>query len=179
MTRILLAFRSFFSILARGTLAADVAAKLGLTPKPKVTPRAAEPARQATASDGALQLLGVLQNEARLVDFLMEDIAAFSDEQVGAAVRELHEKCRQALDRHLKLAPVIDGVEGTPARLDLAGPHAQAPGAVRFIGKVPPDGKATGGTLRHKGWRAERVTLPPLGGKQHVDLLAPAEIEIE
>lgn len=179
MTRILLAFRSFFSILARGTLAAGVAAKLGLVPKPRMAPRAAEPARQATASDGALQLLGILQSEARLVDFLMEDIAAFSDEQVGAAVRELHEKCRQALDRHLKLAPVIDGVEGTPARLDLAGPHAQTPGAVRFIGKVPPDGKAAGGTLRHKGWRAERVTLPPLAGKQQVDLLAPAEIEIE
>ena len=179
MSRILLAFRCFFSILARGTLTADVASVLSLAPKPKSAPKPAEPARQATAADGALQLLGLLQNEARLVDFLMEDISAYSDDQVGAAVRDLHEKCRQTLDRHVKLSPVIDGVEGTPTRLDLAGPHAQVPGAVRFIGKVPPDGKATGGTLRHKGWRAERATLPSLGARQDASLLAPAEIEIE
>ena len=179
MSRIGLAFRSFFGILARGALTAGIASELGLAPKPKSAPRPAEPARRTTAADGALQLLGILQNEARLVDFLMEDIAGYSDEQVGAAVRDLHPKCRQALDRHVKLAPVIDGVEGTPTRLDLAGPQAQAPGAVRFIGKVPPDGKAAGGTLRHKGWRAERADLPPLGARQEASLVAPAEIEIE
>jgi hypothetical protein len=179
LSRILLAFRSFFSILARGALSPALAARLGLMPKLKTPARAAEPARQTSAADGALQLLGILQNEARLVDFLMEDVSAYDDRQIGAAVRELHGKCRQALDRHFKLAPVIDGVEGTPARLDLAGPHAQTAGAVRFIGKVPAEGKAAGGTLRHKGWRAERATLPPLASKQEANLLAPAEIEIE
>ncbi|MBI4873812.1 MAG: DUF2760 domain-containing protein [Acidobacteria bacterium] len=179
MSRISLAFRSFFGILSSGALPAGAASALGLAPKLKAAPRPAEPARQATAADGALQLLGILQGEARLIDFLMEDISAYSDDQVGAAVRNLHEQCRQALDRHLKLVPVIDGVEGTPARLDLAGPRAQAPGAVRFLGKVPPDGKAAGGTLRHKGWRAERVTLPPLSAKGEASLIAPAEIEIE
>lgn len=179
MSRISLAVRSFFGILTRGALSPAVASALGLVPKLKTAARPAEPARQTSAADGALQLLGILQNEARLVDFLMEDISAYSDQQIGAAVRELQGKCRQALDRHFKLAPVIDGVEGTPTRLDLAGPHAQAAGAVRFIGKVPAEGKAAGGTLRHKGWRAERATLPPLASKQEANLLAPAEIEIE
>lgn len=179
MSRISLAFRSFWGILTGGALPADVAAALGLSAKPRSTPKPAAPTRQATPADGALQLLGILQSDARLIDFLMEDISAYADDQVGAAVRDLHEKCRQALDRHLKLAPVIDGVEGTPTRLDLAGPHAQAPGAVRFLGKVPPEGKASGGTLRHKGWRAENVQLPALGARQDTSLLAPAEIEVE
>lgn len=179
MSRISLAFRSFWGILTGGALPADVASALGLAAKPKSAPKPAAPSRQATPADGALQLLGILQSDARLIDFLMEDISAYADDQVGAAVRDLHEKCRQALDRHLKLAPVIDGVEGTPTRLDLAGPHAQAPGAVRFLGKVPPEGKASGGTLRHKGWRAENVQLPSLGARQDISLLAPAEIEVE
>ena len=179
MSRILLALRSFWSILFTGALPAGAASALGLAPKPKSAPKPAEPARQASPSDGALQLLGILQNEARLIDFLMEDIASYSDDQIGAAVRDLHGKCRQALDRHVQLAPVIDGVEGTPARLDLAGPHAQAPGAVRFIGKVPPQGTPTGGTLRHRGWRAEKATLPALGKKDDPRLLAPAELEVE
>lgn len=179
MNRILLAFRSFWSILISGKLSPQAAAALELAPRPKAAPKPAEPARQATAADGALQLLGILQSEARLVDFLMEDIASYSDEQIGAAVRDLHGKCRQALERHVQLAPVIDGVEGTPARLDLAGPHAQAPGAVRFLGKLPPQGTPTGGTLRHRGWRAEKVSLPALRKNDDPRLLAPAEIEVE
>jgi hypothetical protein len=179
LSRISLAFRSFWGILTGGALPPDVASALGLAAKPKAAPKPAAPSRQATPADGALQLLGILQSDARLIDFLMEDISAYADEQVGAAVRDLHEKCHQALDRHLKLAPVIDGVEGTPTRLDLAGPHAQAAGAVRFIGKVPPEGKASGGTLRHKGWRAENVQLPALAARQDTSLLAPAEIEVE
>lgn len=178
MSRIGLAFRSFFGILFTGSLPPAVAAALGLAAKPKAAPRPAEPARQATAADGALQLLGVLQSDARLLDFLMEDISGYADEQVGAAVRDVHERSRQALDRVVKLGPVIDGVEGTTTRLDHAGPQAQAPGAVRFIGKVPPDGKPTGGTLRHRGWRAERVTLPPMPSKQDAAVIAPAEIEV-
>ena len=33
----------------------------------------------------------------------MEDIAAYSDDQVGAAVRGLHDQCRDALARYVTL----------------------------------------------------------------------------
>ena len=46
----------------------------------------------------------------------MEDVSAYSDDQVGAAVREPHDQCRDALARYFKLMPVIDGVEGTYAK---------------------------------------------------------------
>ena len=113
-------------------------------------------------------MLSILQRDARLVDFLMEDISAYSDEQVGAAVRDVQENARKSMQRYLKLAPVIDGVEGTYTKADSDG--------VKLIGNVPANGKAPGGTLRHKGWRADKVELPSLPPG---NVVAPAEIEVE
>lgn len=170
MSRISLAFRSFFAILFRGRLPADVAQAFGFT-----KPEAAKPAQiPAKPADGALQILSILQRDSRLVDFLMEDITAYSDEQVGAAARNLHEQCRAALDRYVRLSPVIDGVEGTYTKLD--SPDAAR---IKLLGNVPASGKAPGGTLRHRGWRAENVELPALGSPETRAIVAPAEIEIE
>lgn len=172
MSRIALAFRSFFAILFSGKLPGDIAQAFGFTqaksptPAPKATP-------QSRPSDGALQMLGLLQRDSRLVDFLMEDITAYSDEQVGAAVRNLHDQCRESLNRYLRLAPVIDAVEGSFTKLDTSDPAA-----VKLLGNVPASGKAPGGILRHKGWRAEKIDLPPAPA-QSVAVIAPAEVEVE
>jgi len=168
LSRISFAFRSFFAILFGGNLPSDIAQAFGYS---KVVPIKVDPKPKAGPSDGAVQILGVLQRDARLVDFVMEDISAYSDEQVGAAVRDVQEKSRQTLERYLKLAPVIDGVEGTFTKV--AGLDAAA---FKLVGKVPPSGKAPGGMLRHKGWKAERVDLP---ATEPGSVLAPAEIEIE
>jgi len=121
-------------------------------------------------------MLQTLQRDARLVDFLMEDISAYSDDQVGAAVRSVHADSKASLARHVTLAPVIDGVEGTNQKLD--GSKAPDPNRIKLIGNVPASGKVPGGTLRHRGWQASSVNLPPIG-KQDVSIIAPAEIEIE
>ena len=170
MSRIAFAFRSFFSILSGGTLPPDIAQAFGYSKSAPVKP-APPPKVQAGPADGAVQILSILQRDARLVDFLMEDISAYSDEQVGAAVRDVQQQSRQSLERYLRLAPVIDGVEGTFTKID-----AVEQTAVKLVGNVPPSGKAPGGLLRHKGWTAEKVDLPavPPGS-----VLAPAEIEIE
>ncbi len=127
----------------------------------------------APVSDGALQMLAILQRDSRLIDFLMEDISSYADDQVGAAVRELHDQCRDSMGRYITLQPVIDGVEGT---------FAQAPSTdaavVKFVGNVPAK-PPSGGTLRHKGWRAVKVELPALGARQDAKIVAPAEIEVE
>ena len=172
MNRIVLAFRCFFGMLFGGQLSDELLADLGLTHR-KPAPPPAPPAPLIRASDGALILLAVLQREARLVDFVMEDIAAYSDDQVGAAVRGMHDQCRDALGRYVKLEPVIDGVEGTFTK-----PTTRDPAAVKFVGNVPA-GKPQGGLLRHKGWRASSIELPALAPKQDVNLVAPAEIEVE
>jgi hypothetical protein len=178
MSRISYAFRAFFSILFGGTLAPDIAQSFGYSkamPVRSSQEKAPPPKPQAGPSVGAVQILGILQREARLVDFLMEDIAAYPDEQIGGAVRDVHAQSRLALDRYLKLQPVIDGVEGTFTKTE-----GVDEGALKFIGKVPPSGTASGGVLRHKGWKAEKVDLPPAGSDTLANsVLAPAEIEIE
>ncbi|SPF34993.1 conserved hypothetical protein [Candidatus Sulfopaludibacter sp. SbA4] len=179
--RIVLAFRCFFNILFQGTLSADVLTALNLTRRDAApaksaatkAPPAPAAAPAAKTSDGALQILGILQRDSRLVDFLMEDIASYSDDQVGAAVRELHDQCRDSIARYVTLQPVIDGVEGTFAKAPSADPNL-----VKFIGNVPAK-PPSGGTLRHKGWRAAKVDLPALSAKQDAAIIAPAEIEIE
>ena len=134
----------------------------------KATPA---PKPQSGPADGAVQVLSILQRDARLIDFLMEDISAYSDEQVGAAVRDVQQQSRQSLERYLRLQPVIDGVEGTFTKTD-----GMTAASIKLIGKVPASGKAPGGTLRHKGWKADKIELPALPPG---NVLAPAEIEIE
>jgi hypothetical protein len=178
LNRISLAFRSFFSILFGGKLPPDVAQAFGYAkampvkaaPSPAAAP-APKPKPVAGPADGAVQILAVLQRDARLVDFLMEDISAFPDDQIGAAVRDVQSQARESLARYMRLEPVIDGVEGTFTKTE-----GLNPAHVKLIGNVPPGGKAPGGLLRHKGWKAAKVDLPEtaLGA-----VLAMAELEIE
>jgi hypothetical protein len=175
LNRIALAFRSFFALLFSGSLSDDLLRDLGLVrreavPAPKPV---APPPPVVRTSDGALQMIAILQRDSRLVDFLMEDISGYADDQIGAAVRELHDQCRDSLARYVKLEPVIDGVEGTYAKSP-----SKDPNLVKFVGNVPAK-PPEGGTLRHKGWRAAKIDLPALGAKQDAAVVAPAEIEIE
>lgn len=173
MHRLILAFRCFFGILFHGRLSDEVITELGIKPvaaAAPASPAAAPP--PARTSDGALQMLAILQRDSRLVDFLMEDIGGYTDDQIGAAVRQLHGQARETLSRYVTLQPVIDGVEGTFTKAP-----SKDPAVVKFVGNVPaapPDG----GTLRHKGWRASRVDLPA-AATRNAEVIAPAEIEIE
>ena len=180
MNRVFLAFRCFVNILFQGRLSDAAITALGLTRRsaPAQTAAASKPAAPQAApvaktSDGALQLLGILQRDSRLIDFLMEDITSYSDDQVGAAVRELHNQCRDSVTRYVTLQPVIDSVEGTFTKAP-----SKDPNMVKFIGNVPAS-PPPGGILRHKGWRAVKIDLPALGAKQDAAVLAPAEIEVE
>jgi hypothetical protein len=179
LNRIVLAFKCFFGLLFSGELSPDVITALNLTKRGAAAPaaKAAAPTPAAVptvrTADGALQLLAILQRDSRLIDFLQEDISAYADDQIGAAVREIHDQSRDAIARYVTLTPVIDGVEGT---------YAKAPGQdaslVKFVGNVPAKPPA-GGTLRHKGWRATKVDLPALPARLDATIIAPAEIEIE
>jgi hypothetical protein len=119
----------------------------------------------------ALRLLALLQREGRLVDFCEEELSGFSDAQVGAAARAVHDGCRKALRDAFAPAAVRTEAEGAPVVLE-AGFD---PGAVRLTGNVagnPP----FRGVLRHHGWRASTSKLPTTEGDATV--LAPAEVEL-
>ena len=76
-------------------------------------------------------------------------------------------ECRDAVGRYVTLQPVIDGVEGTFTQAP-----SKDPNVVKFVGNVPAQ-PPSGGTLRHKGWRVAKVTLPAIPGRQDVTIVAP------
>jgi hypothetical protein len=138
------------------------------------TPVARPPAPAAPARSEALSLLAVLQQEARLVDFLKEPLDGYSDAQIGAAVRDVHRDGAAALERLFGIRPLrreSEGAEVTvPAGFDAA--------AVRLTGRVtgPPPYR---GKLRHPGWVSTRAELPRWTGEAGAaPVIAPAEIEI-
>jgi hypothetical protein len=180
LKRILLAFQCFFAILFRGRISPEAAEALGLSPAPaptKAAPPAAPPGPPADLyNEGAVRMLAILQRDARLVDFLMEDISAYPDEQVGAAVRTLHDEGAKSLARYVEVAAVIDGIEGEVIRVEESGPFTDA-SAVKFLGNLPAQGRPRQGLLRHRGWRALRLELPAAVRGSMV--IAPAEIEAE
>ena len=174
MNQIALAFRAFFALLFQGELPAEMLTEMGLSKKQAPAPPAPPPPPAIKPTDGALQLLGLLQRDARVLDFFMEDISPYTDEQVGGAAREVHEKTREILARHFAPAPVIDAMEGS-----VANPANSNPASVKYIGNVPANGKPGAGLLRHRGWKATAATLPQLNSRQDLAILAPAEIEVE
>jgi hypothetical protein len=165
------AFRCFFSMLGSGSIPADVAKETVSLPAPAPVPTPAKP--PVEPPDRAIQMLALLQRDGRLVDFLSEDVSPYSDEQIGAAVRAVHEGCRQALDRYLTLEPILDSDEGTPTTVQ----SGFDPAAVKLIGNVGP-APPFRGLLRHRGWRATRTELPPLPEGDGRTVVAPAEVEI-
>src|SRR5947208_10998259 len=110
-------------------------------------------------SEPALHLLSLLQREGRLIDFCEEELAGFSDAQVGAAARTVHDGCRKAVREAFTLAPVRAETEGSSVTL----PAGFDPHAVRLTGNVtgsPP----FSGVLRHHGWKATQVRMPAAAG---------------
>jgi hypothetical protein len=168
--RLSLAFSAWFSIIGSGELPDDVTAALV---KPMAPPAPAPPA-PAPPDPGhrATQVLAILQRDGRLIDFLMEDLTAYDDAQIGAAVRDVHAGSREALQRYFTLEPVLDDEEGRPVTLDRNVDAAR----VKVVGSVT-GSAAIRGVLRHRGWEATRVALPPLPSSGH-NVVAPAEVEV-
>jgi hypothetical protein len=184
MGRIGTAFRIFFRVFGDERVADQVRRILDGQPAlesarpetapaapaaPRVEPRA-EPARRSDA----LNLLAVLQREARFVDFFKESLGAYSDEQIGKAVRDIHRDTAATLERLFALRPVMEQPEGSA----VAVPPGADAGRVRLTGNVtgqPP----FRGTLQHAGWEATRVQLPEWsGGEASARVVAPAEVEL-
>jgi hypothetical protein len=140
----------------------------------KVQELLAAPAPEADRPAGApLRLFALLQREGRLLDFLLEDIQAYPDDRVGAAVRDIHRQCQSALKEHLRLEPILAQNEGETVEV----PAGFDPSAIRLTGNVtgqPP----FRGTLRHHGWRVRELKLAPPPQGQDELVLQPAEVEL-
>jgi hypothetical protein len=104
-SRLALAFAACWQIVVDPRFAAAVARLRAGDQRARAgAPGAERPLLREVEPNAALQLLGLLQQEGRLVDFLEEDVSAYSDADVGAATRVVHEGCRKALRQHFTLA---------------------------------------------------------------------------
>ena len=172
MGRLGLAFRCFFSVLGGKPVPEEA------LPEPPSLPALPEPQKVEKEDDSvrvaaAIQMMSLLQQEGRLLDFLMEDIGAYSDDQIGAAVRNIHRDCRVVLEEHLGLGPVLDQEEESSVTVE----DGFDPSRVRLIGNVtgePP----FNGVLRHHGWRAAQVNIPEQPEGHDPSVIAPAEVEL-
>ena len=175
ISRLGLAFAVFFRILFDGRFAASIkqlqkgAMAAPVPEKPAPQP----PLLIETNPDSALQLLGLLQQEGRLVDFLEEEVAQYTDAEIGAAVRVVHEGCRKALHEHLTLQPIRQEVEGSRITLEPGFDASAMRPTGNLVGQPP-----FTGTLAHRGWRAIEVRLPKLAQGHDVQVIAPAEVEL-
>lgn len=176
MGRLALACKMFFRILSDADLAQRVQA-VQAAPVPQAIEEkvsavlAAPPTPQRSE---ALTLLETFQREARLIDFLNEDLAGYQDAQVGAAVREVHRGCSAVLNRCFEIRPAVVGEEGGAFEVSTFTDLAQ----VRLVGRVV-ETRPVSGTLVHAGWRAAKCELPHWSGvESNATLLAPAEVEI-
>jgi len=179
LSRIWLSWVIGFRILFDGRFAAKVAQLEGGALPPESTAAAlpveapAAPRKEVApvSADAALQLLALLQREGRFVDFVQQELAAFSDADIGAAARVVHEGCRRALRAHARVVSVRSEAEGAALTLERASED------VKLVGNVAGSAPFRG-VLRHRGWRIEGLTLPTVVGVHDPKLVAPAELEL-
>jgi hypothetical protein len=123
--------------------------------------------------DAALQLLGLLQKEARFIDFIKEDVAAYNDADIGIAARVVHEGCNKAIDEYFTLDTVRSDREGSKVTLAKGFDASK----VRLTGNIVGEAPFTG-TLIHKGWQVTDIRLPKLTEGHNAKIVATAEVEL-
>ena len=186
MGRIILAFRIFLKTLWSGPVAGQVAELLTSSALPKINvgdkspraesavPKAATP-NSAPKKSEALILLAALQREARLIDLVQQPLEQFSDEQIGAAARNVLRDSAAVLARFFALQPVVSQAEGETVDV----PAAYDPTQFQLVGNVPSHAPYRGAVI-HAGWEASQFNLPAwTGAPSAARIIAPAEIEFK
>ena len=181
MSRLASAWKAFWTILRSPERAAAweeicrrpaAALPASAAPPPAPPAKAIAPPAASLPADSVFTLV-LLQREGRLVDFLQEPLDGFSDAQVGAAARQIHDDCRRVLQQVFGVEPLRAEAEGCQITL----PAGFDPRHVRLTGSAaaaPP----YKGTLRHRGWRVTRVTFPQRHESLDPAVVCPAEVEV-
>ncbi len=162
-------------VVLAAVLSAIVTKQMKAPPVQQPVAREPEKAKVAPAAidEKAVQILSILQKKGRLIDFLQEDISSYQDSQIGAAVRNIHKGCKEALAEHVALKPVLKEAEGATVAVE----KGFDPSAIRLTGNVvgtPP----FKGRLAHSGWKVVRTNLSPIPRDQDASIIEPAEVEL-
>jgi hypothetical protein len=182
MARIVVAFKAFFKSLFNREAAERIELALRApteqpkieAPKPQEKEPTPAPVSKKPARSEAVTLLAALQREARFIDFVKEPLDGLSDEQIGAAVRDIHRNLAAVINRMFGPKPVLSESEG--ATIDV--PPGFDAGKYRLVGKVAGEPPFQG-TLTHHGWQVAACQLPEWTGTvAAAPIIAPAEVEI-
>ncbi len=120
-----------------------------------------------------VRILALLQRESRLIDFLLDNVQNYSDDQIGAAVRDIQPKAQAALKKYLVIEQLLPQNENDAVEV----PPGFDPSAIQLSGNVsgqPP----FKGSVRHPGWRVKEIKLQATPTGQDEFVLAPAEVEL-
>ena len=147
----------------------EQASRRPVHPETIATDRPSSPSRSE-----AVTLLAALQREARFVDLVKQPLGEFSDEQIGAAARNVLGDCAGVLDRFFALQPLVSQEEGSLLNV----PQSYDAACYKLSGRVEGTGPFHG-KLVHHGWKATTAKLPNwTGSKESALVIAPAEVEI-
>ena len=183
MGKVGLAFRAFFKTLFDRETATQVEQlfRHGTMPKvnaPDTTAPVAIPTKKPElkpSRSDALTLLATLQREARLIDLVQEPLNQYSDQQVGAAARDVLTNCNSVLERLFAIQPVLGQSEGEGVEV----PRGFEAAKYRLTGNVTGEPPFRG-TLAHHGWKATKADIPEwTGSKEAALIIAPAEVELK
>ena len=151
-------------------------AKVPAEPAPPFTPPSGATSQaEGSAQAEVIAFLGMMQEKGRLVDFLMDDISGYGDEDIGQAARVVYEGCRSVLLEHLTIEPLHDGEEGSRVTV----PEGYRATDFQLSGKLTGSAPFVG-TLAHRGWKVTQAKLPKVVVADDPELpnLAPAHVEI-
>jgi hypothetical protein len=123
--------------------------------------------------DAALQLLTLLQQDARFIDFIKEDLSTYSDADIGAAARVVHEGSKKTLDTYFTFKAVRSEDEETRISLPVGFNASEVRLTGNVVGEAP-----FNGTLIHKGWKVSETKLPKIAEGHDTSIIAPAEVEL-
>ncbi|MBD3346630.1 MAG: DUF2760 domain-containing protein [Chitinivibrionales bacterium] len=136
----------------------------------------AAPPQAAAQQKPALMLLSLLQEKGRLLDFLMEDIDSYSDKQVNAAARVVHQGCREVINNAFEPVHITEQKEKSEITL----PANYSSDEFKITGSMPKEPPYKG-TLLHRGWRASKMKLPQRTRNtqpSNSPVIIPAEVEV-
>lgn len=179
-----LAFKSFFKILSDVEFALKVKSLLNpISEAPKVVISETHAKIEKTTvviekkplRSEAVTLLSALQRDARLIDFLMENITTYDDAQIGAAVRDVHKKSKDSLQKMFAIESASSLTESNNTKV----PENFDQGLYTLTGKVSGKGPFNG-TVEHAGWKITKAEIPLWNGSpESATIIAPIEVEVK
>ncbi len=143
-------------------------------PEKIVTPKVTAP---KSSNDQAILLLTLLQEKGRIIDFIMEDVTAYSDQEVAGAARVIHQGCKEVIKDCFNPEAVCNNEENSKITLE----DGYSVTDYKIVGNISGTPPYTG-TLTHKGWKAGKINLPVLNKSfEGIEqpLIIPAEVEIK